>query len=258
MRTISFIVAGLGCASAFAPGLHAAPALTHARLTSVSMFGGSGKAAAKKAPVKKSVAAKPAKKVAPKKFKPKPVSGGAFAYGLPGNFNIIGGGEALFDPYNFLEGKSKLEVYRYRECELTHGRVAMLASVGFIVQEKFHPLFNGVGGPAIDQIPQLPFALWFSMGLGITFCEFYRIQIAFRQLNLEKLKADTAIRPGYIPGQIGFDPLGLAPTDPAEFREMQEKELAHARIAMIAAAIFLLQEGITKETWGTQWGIPDF
>ena len=24
-------------------------------------------------------------------------------------------------------------------------------------QENFHPLFSGVGGPAIDQIPQLPF-----------------------------------------------------------------------------------------------------
>merc|ERR1719258_1010021 len=59
-------------------------------------------------------------------------------------------------------------------------------------------------------------------------------------------------------GQLGFDPLGLAPEDPAEFREMQEKELAHARLAMVAAAIFLLQEAITKDTWGTAWGIPDF
>ena len=25
------------------------------------------------------------------------------------------------------------------------------------LQENFHPLFTGVGGPAIDQIPQLPF-----------------------------------------------------------------------------------------------------
>merc|ERR1719486_1561567 len=187
-----------------------------------------------------------------------------FAYGLPGNYNILGGGELNFDPYGFLSGKSKLEVYRYRECELTHGRVGMLAAVGFIVQEKFHPLFSGVGGPANDQIPQLPFAWWISLGLGITFCEFYRIQQAFRELDKRTgegvlmLQAETAIRPGYVPGQIGFDPLGFAPDDPATFREFQTKELWHGRIGMIAAAIFLLQEGITGETWGTAYGIPDF
>merc|ERR1719171_1164016 len=77
----------------------------------------------------------------------------AFAYGLPGNFNALGGGELNWDPAGFLEGKSELEVNRYRECELTHGRVGMLASLGFLVQEKFHPLFSADGGPAIDQIP---------------------------------------------------------------------------------------------------------
>ena len=58
----------------------------------------------------------------------------AFAYGLPGNFNALGGGELNWDPAGFLEGKSELEVNRYRECELTHGRVGMLASLGFLVQ----------------------------------------------------------------------------------------------------------------------------
>jgi len=181
-----------------------------------------------------------------------------FAYGLPGNVNIIGGEAVNWDPAGFLNGKSELEVFRFRECELTHGRVGMLAALGFIVQEKFHPLFSGDGGPAIDQIPQLPVWLWGAMTAIIGAAEAYRINVAFRELDGEKLQAETALRPGYIPGQIGFDPLGLAPTDPAEFREMQEKELAHARVAMTAAAIFLLQEAITKDTWGTAWGIPDF
>ena len=56
-----------------------------------------------------------------------------FAYGLPGNLGPAGD----FDPAKFLEGKSELEVFRYREAELTHGRVGMLASLGFLVQEKF-------------------------------------------------------------------------------------------------------------------------
>merc|ERR1719310_1739703 len=84
---------------------------------------------------------------------PKPAPTNAFCYGLPGNFNALTGQELNFDPWGFLAGKSELEVNRFREAELTHGRVSMLASLGFIVQEKFHPLFSGDCGPAIDQIP---------------------------------------------------------------------------------------------------------
>merc|ERR1719413_337107 len=184
----------------------------------------------------------------------KAVAKAEFCYGLPGGDNILG----EFDPLGFLDGKDKLEVFRLREAELTHGRVSMLASLGFIVQEKFHPLFSADGGPAIDQIPQLPVWLWVVMGTGITAAESYRINVAFRELDGEKLKAETALRPGYTPGDLGFDPLGLAPEDPAEFREMQEKELAHARLGMIAAAGFLAQEAVTKATWGTAYGFPDF
>merc|ERR1712137_1033823 len=111
-------------------------------------------------------------KAAPK-TPPKP----AFAYGLPGGANILG----EFDPAGFLEGKSQLEVYRYREAELTHGRVSMLASLGFIVQEKFHPLFSGDGGPAIDQIPALPAWLWVVMIGGIGFAESQRISIGWQE-----------------------------------------------------------------------------
>merc|ERR1719393_1090985 len=191
---------------------------------------------------------------APKKASAPP----AFAFGLPGNFNALGGSELNWDPAGFLEGKTEVEVNRYRECELTHGRVGMLASAGFLVQEKFHPLFSGDGGPAIDQIPQLPVWLWAVMAGGIGLAESKRISIAFRELDGTKLKAETALKPGYTPGDLGFDPLSLAPTDAAEFREMQEKELAHARLGMIAAAGFLAQEAVTKATWGTAYGLPDF
>jgi len=187
-----------------------------------------------------------------------PPAKAAFAYGLPGNFNALGGSELNWDPAGFLEGKSELEVNRYRECELTHGRVGMLASLGFLVQEKFHPLFSADGGPAIDQIPQLPIWLWAVMTAGIGAAEAYRINIAFRELDGEKLKAETALRPGYVPGDLGFDPLGLAPEDPEEFKLMQEKELVHARLGMIASAGFLAQEAVSGDTWGTVYGLPDF
>jgi len=181
-----------------------------------------------------------------------------FAYGLPGAFNIFGGARFEFDPLGFLDGKTELEVNRFRECELTHGRVGMLASAGFLVQEKFHPLFSGDGGPAIDQIPQLPPWLWVIMFGGISAAEAKRISIIGAEFDTAKGKQESLLKASYTPGDLGFDPLGLAPTDPAELLDMKEKELAHARLGMIAAAGFLAQEAVSHDTWGAYWGYADF
>jgi len=50
------------------------------------------------------------------------------------------------------------------------------------------------------------------------------------------------LREGYYPGDIGFDPLGLKPSSPKEFEEMQTKELQNGRLAMLAAAGMCAQE----------------
>ena len=73
-----------------------------------------------------------------------------------------------------------------------------------------------------------------------------------------KSQSFQRLKPNYYPGDLGFDPLGLAPTDPAEVRLMQERELLHGRLGMIAAGGFLAQEAVSKATWGTYWGLPDF
>jgi len=152
---------------------------------------------------------------APSKLTPTMVAkANEFGFGLPGAANVLG----EFDPAGFMEGKDKLEVYRLREAELAHGRVAMLASLGFIVQEKFHPLFSGDGGPAIDQIPALPIWLWGVMLAGIGSVEQVRIAKGWAKVNPETNKAASALREGYYPGDLDFDPLGLKPEDPAEFR----------------------------------------
>ncbi|KAL1508769.1 hypothetical protein AB1Y20_004864 [Prymnesium parvum] len=162
-----------------------------------------------------------------------------------------------FDPFNLLDGKSKEQVMTWREAELTHCRVGMLASAGFLVQEKFHPLFSGDGGPAIDQIPKLPVFMWFAMTLGIGIAEGYRVSLGWSSPS-EPNHVFQKLKPGYIPGDLGFDPLGLKPEDPAEFRAMQTKELQNGRLAMIAAAGFLAQEAVSDTTWGTYWGAADF
>merc|ERR1711939_513075 len=133
-----------------------------------------------------------------------------FCYGLPGAIEPIPQG---FDPANLLEGVSKEEVYRWREAELTHGRVGMLASAGFLVQEKFHPLFSADGGPAIEQIPKLPVPLWFGMTLAITAIEAKRIQLGFApptEANLNDARKGgqsqsfQRLNDDYVPGQLGF------------------------------------------------------
>merc|ERR1719483_169986 len=118
---------------------------TAAPRANVAMVFGA-KRAAYKPVAKKSNFQKPSSRPAVNQWDRKPVKKGQtvnlkvpapknFAYGLPGSYNIIGGSALEFDPYGFLNGKTELEVNRYRECELTHGRVGMLAAVGFIVQE---------------------------------------------------------------------------------------------------------------------------
>ena len=140
-----------------------------------------------------------------------------------------------FDPLGFLDGKSQDEVYRLREAELAHSRVAMLASLGFIVQERIHPLFSGDGGPAIEQIPKLPIWVGGVMLSGIGFAEQTRIAKGWAKLDPQTQTAATTLRPGYYPGDLGFDPANIRPKDPTKLRIMQERRRG-SRISMARLA----------------------
>merc|ERR1719235_1071176 len=49
------------------------------------------------------------------------------------------------------------KLFFYREVELKHGRVAMLATLGFVVGEQFHPLFGGdIDVPSYVAFQQTP------------------------------------------------------------------------------------------------------
>lgn len=135
---------------------------------------------------------------------------------------------------------------RYREAELTHGRVAMLASVGMLVGEKFNPLFDGaITGPAINQFQQVPENFWLPLTFVIAIAELYRARLGWKPPaggDLFTCKDD------YTPGSLGYDPLGLKPDNETEFIEMQNKELNNGRLAMIGVAGMVVQELITQET----------
>jgi len=180
----------------------------------------------------------------------------AFCAGLPGATAPFGN----FDPLGFTKDLTVDEIKRYREAEVTHGRVGMLATLGYLVGEHFHPLFNGeVTGPANTHLAQVQtiapfFFAW--LVSSIATAELGRANIGwvepitamkYNQENEIKGTFGALLRKQYYPGDIGFDPLGLKPSDPKEFAEMQNKELNNGRLAMLAAIGMIVQEQVTHQ-----------
>merc|ERR1712094_131754 len=125
----------------------------------------------------------------------------------------------------------------------THGRVAMLSVIGFLVAESFHPLFGGeIIGPAIEHLTEVrkiqpEFFELLAVAIGIV--ETSRAQNGW--VPPAQVQGKQFLNDDYYPGDINFDPAGLKPTDPAEFAEMQTKELQHGRLAMLASMGFIAQ-----------------
>merc|ERR1719191_354795 len=63
----------------------------------------------------------------------------------------------FFDPLGFSTDVSEGKLLFYREVEVKHGRVAMLAALGILVAEQFHPLFGGnIDVPSYIAFQQTP------------------------------------------------------------------------------------------------------
>jgi len=138
---------------------------------------------------------------------------------------------------------------RYREAELTHGRVAMLAAVGFLVGEKVEGstvIFDGViRGPAINHLAQVPVDYQWGFLLlvsAIAGAEFYRATNFWVPPDDSNVANPGQLNENYIPGDLKFDPAGIRPSDPDKLFTMQTKELQNGRLAMLATAGFMAQE----------------
>jgi len=147
-----------------------------------------------------------------------------------------------FDPLGFSTTVTAGKLLFYREVELKHGRVAMLAALGILVGENFHPLFGGnIDSPAIFAFQETPLqTFWPAVVAAIAIPEIYSVY-SFQDPTV-KGNEQWAIKEDHEPGDLGFDPLGLKPTDPTALREMQTKELNNGRLAMIATAGMIAQE----------------
>lgn len=161
-------------------------------------------------------------------------------------------------------GKSPIEVKKFREAELKHGRVAMVAVLGILVGENFNPLFQGqIYGPAIYQFQQadkINTYLWVFVLFGIALVEALNISRGWESPEETAVRGSTSpvaeLKENYVNGDLGFDPLGLKPSDPKEFDLLRTKEINNGRLAMLAVAGIVAQELVNGKGVLQNLGFP--
>ena len=151
----------------------------------------------------------------------------------------------FWDPAGFCSGASEGKIRFYREVELKHGRVGMLAALGFLVGEQFHPLWGGnIDVPSYISFQETPLqTFWPAAVLAIAVIEVFSV-FTFQSPS----KGMWSIRSDHTPGDFGFDPLGLKPTKAGDLLAMQNAELNNGRLAMIGAAGMIFQEAFVTRT----------
>jgi light-harvesting complex I chlorophyll a/b binding protein 1 len=143
-------------------------------------------------------------------------------------------GDVGFDPLGFTEIFS---IEWLREAEIKHGRVSMLAFVGFVFTDFYHlPGFDYTTLEAHDAcvasgaMSQL--VLWLGALEVVSF------------IGIDQMLRGS----GREPGDFGFDPLGFG-SDPEKLADLRMKELANGRLAMFAFGGVVTQAVLTGNTF---------
>jgi Chlorophyll A-B binding protein len=139
------------------------------------------------------------------------------------------------------EPRPKALVLRdYREAEIRHSRLAMLAAVFWPLQEmldrfvldkdQFGPL---IYGPVT--LPYFPLIMTAIMLL-----------LGYLDIYSQAIKDVDQIGEAFLPGDCFWDPLQILQGSPDSMkRNMQERELFNGRAAMLACASFTLEEAVS-------------
>ncbi|KAL3805693.1 hypothetical protein HJC23_005937 [Cyclotella cryptica] len=141
------------------------------------------------------------------------------------------------------EGRPPALILRdYREAEIRHSRLAMLAAVIWPLQEILDRLFipESFGSMTVvyggTTLPFLPLLMTFLM-LNLGYLDIYSSEIK------ENESGDA-----FLPGECFWDPLCIMEGAPDRMkRNMQEREILNGRAAMIAVAAFTFEEGMTHK-----------
>merc|ERR1711904_1857 len=152
--------------------------------------------------------------------------------------NVAGGVVGSFKPDVKQVTSQSLQPYsevfglqRFRECELLHGRWAMLATLGSIVAESATGVsWVDAGKIELDGARYLNFDLPFSISQ-LCWIELFAVGGAELYRNGE-LDSERRLYPGGV-----FDPLGLATPGKArdaQIANLREAEIKHGRLAMVS------------------------
>merc|ERR1712232_450038 len=142
----------------------------------------------------------------------------------------------FWDPAGF--AKDEESVAQFRRAEIKHGRVCMSSSLGMLVADKFHPIFdNWNEGEFVSSMQS-----HFSETAVKNFWPAFWIMAAGHELATTFTDYEGKEEFDY-----GFDPLNLKPEDPEKFLTYQNQELNHGRWAMICAAGIIAQELVTGQ-----------
>lgn len=165
---------------------------------------------------------------------------------LPGDFGFdpvgfsTGNFAAWFDSGN--SGDSMSDLYWLREAEITHGRIAQLAVVGFI-WPALYGTFPGNEWTGVDayNYPNPVEALSSVPGLAIAQIVGAMSWIEFRRVTLIKEQGSSRVPGDLGIGQYGtWNPLELN-FDDEKYAEIQLQEIKHCRLGMLGAAGLWLQ-----------------
>mmetsp|Transcript_16556 Transcript_16556/g.28972 ORF Transcript_16556/g.28972 Transcript_16556/m.28972 type:complete len:212 (+) Transcript_16556:375-1010(+) len=145
-------------------------------------------------------------------------------------------GDAGFDPLNI---SSYLNVKWLAEAEIKHGRVCMLACLGFWAQE-FGLIFPDA--PHLPHLAHDKFAQWNGpLGQVLIWVSFWEAITTPAVIQMVTGESDRK------PGQFFFDPLGLA-KNPETYKRFAVSEVKNGRLAMIGISGMLTQTVMTNKT----------
>lgn len=158
---------------------------------------------------------------------------------LPGSSPIDNYNLTVFDEQR---RPSALVLRDYREAEIRHGRLAMLAVVIWPIQEKLDQLllgdneFGSILRPNAITLPYFPLLMTLIMML-----------LGYLDIYAKEIQEDQNIGDAFLPGDCFFDPLKILQGAPSSMqRNMQERELFNGRVAMIAFVAFVFEELVSR------------
>jgi len=169
-------------------------------------------------------------------------------------FNSTYVGDVGFDPAGFAKNQRLLPWYR--EAELAHGRVCMLAVLGYTVQTsgaKFEPFITRYPTDSADPLKaatQVPIVGWLQIIVVIALSELWRYENVISKYSQGVQPGDLGWNPTApvsSPRPKWFGPTFTAAYQPEEWNNMKLREIKHCRLAMVGFFFMVLRNASTGE-----------